>query len=212
MPLSVIGAGFGRTGTSSLKGALEQMGVGRCYHMIEVFPNPEGPVFWERVADGKAFDWEEIFAPFSATVDWPACRYYRELMARYPEAKVILTERDPEKWYRSCQDTIFSDAHYDELKGSPFEGMIQKIVYGAFDGRRHDHDHVIDVYLRHNEEVKRTVPAERLLVYEVSQGWAPLAEFLGLTAPDAPFPVFNTSEDFNSHVGLPRPGLQGLLS
>jgi len=204
MPLSVIGAGFGRTGTSSLKVALEQLGIGRCYHMIEVFPNPAAPAFWERVADGEPFRWEEIFEGFSATVDWPAGAYYRELMDYYPEAKVILTERDPEKWYRSCQDTILSPSHFEELKGTPFEGMIRKIVFATFQGNIHDHDHLIDIYTRHNAEVRRVVPAERLLVYRVSEGWAPLCEFLDLPIPDAPFPHVNTTEEFTGHEAMPR--------
>ena len=203
MSLSVIGAGFGRTGTSSLKIALEQMGVGRCYHMIEVFPNPAAPAFWERVAESEPFEWEEIFAPFAATVDWPGCKFYWELAHHYPDAKVILTERDPERWYKSCQETIFSDAHFEELRGSPFEGMIKKIVYDTFDGRRHDKDHVIGVYKRHNAEVRKAIPPERLLVYQVSEGWEPLSKFLGLPIPDMPFPVVNTSEDFNNRTGLP---------
>ncbi|MDE2487101.1 MAG: sulfotransferase family protein, partial [Alphaproteobacteria bacterium] len=107
MTLKVIGAGYGRTGTMSLKLALEQLGFGPCYHMVEVFKNPQAPAWWLEAADGRP-DWAKIFNGYSATVDWPSATFYRELAEAYPDAKVILTERDPEAWFRSTQATIFA--------------------------------------------------------------------------------------------------------
>ena len=107
MALSVIGAGFGRTGTLSLRIALERLGLGPCYHMLEVFEHPEHIEVWNRAADGREVDWEALFRGYRSAVDWPVCAFYQELASRYPEAKVILTVRDPERWYRSAVDTIF---------------------------------------------------------------------------------------------------------
>ena len=199
MTISVIGAGFGRTGTLSLKLALERLGVGRCYHMMEVFQIPAAPDLWRAAADAPPGDWETIFDGFSATVDWPGATFYRQLADHYPEAKVILTHRDPDAWFRSTQATIFAnDLGGDEE--TPFSRMIKAVIGRLFDGRLHDRDHVIDVYRRHNDEVRRVIPAERLLVYEVSEGWAPLCDFLGLPEPDGPMPKVNSTEEFVGRV------------
>ena len=108
MTLDVIGAGFGRTGTMSLKVALEELGFGPCYHMSEVFAHPEHVELWRAAAQGKEVDWEQIFGGYRATVDWPACSFYGELMEKYPDAKVILTVRDPQRWYESAYNTIYT--------------------------------------------------------------------------------------------------------
>ena len=205
MTISVIGAGFGRTGTMSLKLALEQLGVGRCYHMVEVFQRPEAPEQWRLAAESTPGDWETIFAGYSATVDWPGATFYREMAAHYPKAKVILTHRDPEAWFKSTQATIFAN----DLGGgedTPFARMAEAVIGRLFDQRLHDRDHVIDVYLRHNAEVRRVIPPERLLVYEVAQGWAPLCDFLDLPRPDGSMPKVNSTEEFVGRMGrLPKP-------
>jgi hypothetical protein len=198
MTLKVIGAGFGRTGTLSLKLALDQLGFGPCYHMTEVFKNPTAIQWWIDAADGRP-DWEKIFEGYISTVDWPNATFYAELAAYYPEAKVILTERDAEAWFKSTQATIFPKDLLDDA-GDPFERMITKVIGGLFDGRMRDHDHVIDVYRRHNAKVRQTISAERLLVYEVAQGWEPLCAFLGMPVPDAPMPKVNSTEEFGAHV------------
>lgn len=204
MTLKVIGAGFGRTGTLSLKLALEQLGFGPCYHMMEVFKNPQAPQWWVDAADGKP-DWEKIFAGYNSTVDWPNATFYAELADRYPNAKVILTERDPEAWFRSTQATIFPNAEPPDTP-EPFAQMFRKVIGRLFDQRMADHDHVIDVYLRHNAEVRRCIPAERLLVYEVAQGWAPLCAFLGVPVPDGPMPQVNSTDEFRARRrGEPLP-------
>jgi hypothetical protein len=203
MTLKVIGAGFGRTGTLSLKLALEQLGFGPCYHMVEVFKNPQAPQWWVDAADGRP-DWATIFGGYNATVDWPNATFYAELAEAYPEAKVILTERDPEAWFASTQATIFP---YDEPPNddAPFNQMFRKVIGALFDYRMRDHDHVIDVYLRHNAEVRRRIPPERLLVYEVAQGWAPLCAFLDVPVPEAPMPAVNTTEQFRAMRRMDQP-------
>jgi hypothetical protein len=210
MALSVIGAGFGRTGTMSLKLALEALGLGRCYHMTEVFPNPEAPGLWNRAAAGTLGDWDEIFGDYGATTDWPACTFYRELADRYPEAKVVLSVRDPGKWFDSTQATIFADSTSAMIQGSPVVSLMEKIVWKHFDGRIHDREHCIAVYERHNAEVKAAISPERLLVYDPAEGWAPLCAFLGLPVPDFPMPKANSREEFHTehvpeavkHLGL----------
>jgi len=193
MTLKVIGAGFGRTGTMTLKVALEQIGFGPCYHMVEVFKNGAYQD-WIDAADGKP-DWPKIFEGYNATVDWPNATFYAELADFYPDAKVILTERDPEAWFKSTQATIFKGMNSRDTQ-VPFELMAQKVVGRLFDQRLHDHDHVIEVFKRHNAEVRKRIPANRLLVYEVAQGWEPLCKFLGVPVPSTPMPKTNTTEEF----------------
>lgn len=198
MPLSVIGAGFGRTGTLSLKLALEQLGFGPCYHMVEVFKDPKAPGRWESAADGQPSDWEEIFAGYASTVDWPAATFYKELADAYPDAKVILTVRDPEAWFASTQATIFARP-FQSGPDEAWSRMAVKVVADLFDRRMNDKQKLIDTYNRHNETVQRVIPAERLLVYEVSEGWEPLCRFLGVPVPHEPMPRVNSTEEFRQH-------------
>jgi Sulfotransferase domain len=208
--VKVIGAGFGRTGTWSLKAALEELGFGPCYHMTEVFTHPEHAAFWGSAWRGEPADWEGVLGGYEATVDWPACTFYEELMERHPEAKVLLSVRDPEPWYESTRSTIYELSML--LESSPIArlifGLISLLVFGGFaggrtsivndmiwqgtfDGRFEDKAYAIEVFERHIEEVKRRVPSERLLVYEVTEGWVPLCEFLGVPEPEETFPHLN---------------------
>jgi hypothetical protein len=193
MGLKVIGAGFGRTGTLSLKLALEQLGLGPCYHMVEVLKNPAAPAWWEAAADGGPVDWDRVFEGYRATVDWPSVTFYRELADAYPEAKVILTERDPEAWFASTQATIFRMPFDGD---DPFARMARKVIGDLFPKGLHDKDTVIEVYKRHNATVRETIAPERLLAYDVAQGWAPLCAFLGAEPPSGPMPKVNSTEDF----------------
>jgi hypothetical protein len=193
MPLKVIGAGFGRTGTLSLKLALEQLGFGPCYHMVEVFKH-DAASLWVDASEGRP-DWERIFDGYNSTVDWPSATYWRELAEAYPDAKVILTERDAEAWFASTQATIFPHETPPD-DDVPFNRMFRQVIGRLFDQRMREHDHVIDVYRRHNAEVKASLPPERLLVYEVAQGWGPLCEFLDVPVPAEPMPNVNTTEEF----------------
>jgi hypothetical protein len=194
----VIGAGFGRTGTLSLKLALERLGFGPCYHMVEVFKNPTAIDCWIDAADGKP-DWETVFSGYRACVDWPAATFWQALASTYPAAKVILTTRDAEAWFASTQATIFPRATPPDTD-VPFDLMFRKVIGALFDQRMRERDHVIDVFNRHNTEVVRRIAPGRLLVYEVSQGWAPLCAFLGVGIPDEPMPKANTTEEFQRHV------------
>lgn len=208
MTLSIIGAGFGRTGTLSLKLALEQLGFGRCYHMTEVFSLPAAPGQFERAAMGEPVDWDEVFKGYGATVDWPACAFYHELAAAYPAAKVILTVRDAESWFRSTQETIFEGLE-EMVKdtASPWARMAKRVIYDRFDGRIHDRATCIAVFEAHNAAVKAAFPKERLLVYEAREGWGPLCAFLGEAVPATPFPKVNTREDFRKMLAsVGRPG------
>ncbi|MGH6899218.1 MAG: sulfotransferase family protein [Geminicoccaceae bacterium] len=200
MTLAVIGAGFGRTGTLSLKGALERLGFGPCYHMIELIEHPEHANFWQRAATGGAVDWDEILCGYRAAVDWPACNFYRPLAARYPGAKVILTLRDPGRWYESARQTIFPRITRPVAEDDPAwtRAQMQRkvVIEQAFGGDIMSRDHVLRVFRRHIEEVQRAIPPARLLAYRVADGWEPLCRFLEQPIPDEPFPQVNASEDF----------------
>jgi hypothetical protein len=205
MSLDVIGAGFGRTGTMSLKLALEQLGFAPCYHMVEVFEHPEHAPVWHDAAEGKPTDWHGLLGPYRAAVDWPVCHFWRELAEAFPDAKFLLTERDPESWYRSMSQTIFEFMrHRSEMIADPVRGpqarMSRLIVEEKTFAGHTDHDYTIAVYKAHNEAVKRGLPPERLLVYDVGQGWQPLCEFLGVAVPDAPFPRTNSSDEFRARI------------
>lgn len=208
--MKVIGAGFGRTGTTSLKAALEELGFGPCYHMTEVFAHPEHAKLWQAAWRGEPVDWDGFLGGYEAAVDWPACTFYKELMQRYQDAKVLLSVRDPERWYESTQNTIYElSMAFDRsriFRGifglisffvfGGFAGnrssVVNDIVWqGTFDGRFEDKAYAIEVFERHNEEVKRRVPPERLLVYEVKEGWGPLCKFLDVPEPEGPFPHLN---------------------
>ncbi|HEY6455538.1 MAG TPA: sulfotransferase [Steroidobacteraceae bacterium] len=195
MPLEVIGAGLGRTGTVSLKLALEQLGFGPCYHMTELLMHPDHAAGWVRAADGHP-DWEGIFSGYAATVDYPGCSFWRELARRYPSAKVLLSVRDPDQWFESTQATIFSDASSATLNASPLRGFFEKTVWRDLSDRVHDRAFMVELFRRHNAEVERTIPKERLLVYNVTQGWTPLCNFLGAPIPDNPFPCTNSRDEY----------------
>jgi hypothetical protein len=210
MALKVIGAGLGRTGTLTLKTALEMLGLGPCHHMVEVFGNAETQVpLWNRVADGEPVDWDEVFAGYNATVDWPGCHFYAQLAARYPDAKVILSKRDPERWYESISETILTSMKQMGLTDGPapkdhpmhFGGVIIPEKTFGFDFSR---DNVIAAFERHNAEVVATIPPERLLVFEAAHGWEPLCAFLGVPVPEEPFPRTNSREEFWEHVTKAR--------
>ena len=194
MALRIIGAGLGRTGTMSMKLALEQLGVGRCYHMAELIADFSRLPLWLGAADG-APDWEAVFAGFTATVDYPGCTYWRELAVFYPDAKVLLTVRDPDEWFDSTQATIFSPPMRARIAASPMEGFFQKAVLRDFADRIDDRAFMTDAFERHNAAVRSAVSPERLLVHEVGEGWPRLCEFLGVPVPAAPFPRVNSREE-----------------
>ena len=206
--MKLIGAGFGRTGTKSLKTALEQIGYGPCYHMAEVFnqdKNPDHLYRWHDISQGKSVDWQDLFHAYQATVDWPAATFYRELMAVFPEAKVLLSVRDPDRWYQSAMSTIFVRHDISGVDMTVFRQMTDNIIFnGTFQGRYNDRNYAISVFLNHIEQVKQTVPGDRLLVYDVRQGWEPLCRFLEIPVPETPFPRENTTEDWNERFNISK--------
>jgi hypothetical protein len=206
MSLQIIGAGFGRTGTLSVKLALEQLGFGPCYHMMEVFHRPPHIELWNRARRGEKVDWEALFAGFTSAVDWPAAYFWRELVQVYPQARVLLTVRDPDAWYESARETVLrvdpSIATTDV--GRAQLAMAGRIVSeGTFGGRVDDRAHCIDVYLRHNTQVQRAL-GERVLTYDVADGWGPLCAWLGVAVPDGPFPRTNSTAEFQQRLGLEK--------
>jgi hypothetical protein len=204
--MQVIGAGFGRTGTLSLKAALEALGFGPCYHMAEVRTHPEHIALWQAAGEGQAIDWDTLFAGYAAAVDWPACTFYEQLMRLYPEAKVVLTVREPERWYESAQTTIYEiSGPHAAAAGSPMPTaqlhMIDTIIWqGTFGGRFEDKQHAIAVFEKNIQEVKERVPRERLLVFDVREGWAPLCRFLQVPLPEGPFPRLNEAQEFRQRM------------
>ena len=208
MTLKVIGAGFGRTGTLSLKSALDELGLGPCYHMVETHAHPEHDAMWLALANGEASDWRPMLNGYASTVDWPTTYFWRDLAAANPNAKIILTLRDPDAWYRSAAATIFARMlEFEALRSDPAAvvdearrrhmEMVNTIVEKTFGGSL-DKAHAIQVFNAHNEGVRRSVPSERLLVYEPGEGWEPLCDFLGLPVPATPYPKVNTTGDFVS--------------
>jgi len=216
MSIKVIGAGFGRTGTLSLKAALEELGYDKCYHMVEAFRHHHHVDYWKRAYRKQTVDWNELFNGYQSIVDFPGCLYYEELMGFYPDAKVVLTYRDPVSWYESAYSTILTirpraDQLLKLLTRYPFSSKARNILHTGllnrttierelFKGQVGNRELVIDVFNKHLDEVKSRVPAERLLVYQVAEGWEPLCDFLGVPVPDRPFPQSNKRTDFDSDL------------
>ena len=208
MSLKVVGAGFGRTGTLSLKVALERIGFGPCYHMVEVFPRPEHVAMWHRLAFEQSMDWDEIFRGFGATVDWPAARWWREIAAHFPDAKVLLSVRDPEAWYKSVTDTIYQPMKSPAPDGVPELVRLQSemarkaILDETFDNRFEDKAHAIEVFRKHNQAVRDAIDPARLLVFDVREGWGPLCRFIEVPIPDEPFPRLNDTATFQAMMRM----------
>lgn len=205
MNLKVIGAGFGRTGTHSLKIALEMLGFAPCYHMVEVFSHPGHSESWEAAARGESIDWEWLIGAYKAAVDWPSAYFWRELWAKNPDAKIILTERPAEAWYKSFSSTILEfmqrgDAGITDPILLAQRKMGRFLLNQTLFGGRFEKDHVIDVYKKSNEAVRREVPKDKLLVFDAPDGWAPLCAFLGVAVPETPYPLTNTTEEFRNRA------------
>ncbi len=203
MTIKVIGAGYGRNGTLSLKQALETLGFTRCYHMMELDLEKDQDLAWSALSQGESVDFDRLFEGYQASVDWPSCNFWQQQLAWYPDALVILSERDPEQWYSSIMNTIYPSSvaarEFDHPEAQRRSKMVFEVIWdGLFDGRLEDKDHVIGLYQAHNQNVKDTVPSDKLLVFESSQGWAALCEFLAVPVPDEAYPRVNTTEDFQT--------------
>jgi len=192
--LTVIGVGLGRTGTYSLKLALEQLGVGRCYHMREVLGEPTRAQQWTAAAEGQP-DWDAIFDGYAATTDYPACTFWREITQYYPQAKVLLSIRDPDEWFDSTHATIFSEAWNERCMASPFAEFFRRTVYDPILEHIDDRAFMTGFFRDHVAAVKASIPAERLLVYDVREGWEPLCEFFGLPVPADSFPRTHSRDE-----------------
>jgi hypothetical protein len=195
MALRVIGTGFGRTGTDSMREALNTLGFGPCHHMFEVNRDPEQKRLWRALAKGAAPDWERLFAGYASCVDFPSAVYWRELLAAYPDAKAILTWRPADDWWRSFERSIGAVMRDGADPDSVGVALVARQVFG---GRPLDRDHVVGVYEKHVAEVRATVPPDRLLVHELGDGWPPLCAHLGVPVPDRPYPHRNTAADFEA--------------
>jgi hypothetical protein len=193
--LKVIGSGLGRTGTASLKLALEQLGFGPCHHMKEVLDHPETVPLWVKAFEEKP-DWDAIFRGYGSAVDAPTCKFWRELSAYYPEAKVVHTARDPDEWFNSTQASVFAPDAFGLNPTPPYRRFFELNLRVYTEGGIHDRAFMTGHLRRHNAEVAQTIPKHRLLVYEIGQGWGPLCAFLGVPTPEAPFPLTNTREEY----------------
>lgn len=212
--MKVIGAGLPRTGTLSQKVALEMLGLGPCYHMVNVLMDLDLAKQWRAAMDGDA-DWDTTFEGFESTVDWPGSFFYKELVQRYPEAKVVLGTRDGESWARSMRETIWGVFYGDGLvrhlssaranvdpKWAGYIAMMTEMWQrsGLMEDENTSAEYMAKAMERYQEEVKQTVPSDRLLVWSVQEGWEPLCEFLEVPVPDAPFPRTNDAKEFGARL------------
>jgi Sulfotransferase domain len=201
--LEVVGAGVGRTGTHSLKVALEQLLGGTCHHMVEVFAHPDEVPVWIEAVDGQQVDWDALMAGYVAQVDWPGASFWPELTKANPDALVILSVRDPDLWFTSCSNTIFGGIGAMVELGDPWMTAMHRLMGRRFSDHVEDRDAMIAAYERHNEAVRAGVSPERLLEWTATDGWRPICERLGRAVPDRPFPCVNTTEEFRANVGMP---------
>jgi hypothetical protein len=205
MAIRVIGAGVGRTGTMSLKGALEMLLGEPCYHMLEVFSHPEHVDMWRRAGLGDAIEWPVLLDGYGATSDFPACLFWRELLELYPDAIVLLSTRsDTQTWWESASQTIFSPAVHEATAGMPeWAEMWRTVSAQRFTDRVDDESAAKAAYERHNAEVRKAVPASQLVDWQPSDGWAPICAALGLAVPAEPFPHANTRAELQAMIADP---------
>jgi hypothetical protein len=198
MALRVVGAGLGRTGTHSLKLALEQLLGGPCYHMVEVFGHPDDVPRWQRAVDGDPGPWEDIFREYSAAVDWPASAWWKAISEAYPDSIILLSTRSSaDAWYTSATATIFEimrrGGHADDAWNRMVTGMLHQFTPDV-----NDVTAAKAAYERHNADVRATAAPERLVEWQPGDGWEPLCAALDVPVPDAPFPHVNTTEEFQA--------------
>lgn len=196
--LEVIGAGFGRTGTHSLGLALEKLGLGPWYNTFEVFKNPGHQDIWRSALEGKRVDWDDIFSDYKSAVEWPTVTFFDQIIQQYPYARVILTMRDPDSWYESARGTIFEAGELNAHHPDPTKrkNLHYDIFEHTFGGRFWEKEHVLEVYRKHIEHVIEVVQGERLLKFDIKNGWEPLCSFLKKAVPDEPFPKVNERKEF----------------
>jgi hypothetical protein len=200
MGLSIIGVGFGRTGTTSLNMALEQLGFGPCHQMEEVFSNPQQLPKWETAVAGRSVDWDDVYAGYNSTVDWPGALFWEELADTYPAAKIILTTRPTESWWHSFSNTIMKawEIIPEMPKGHPRNVALlgKYVVLDKTFGGTIEKQAVTSIYDGHIQKVLSSFTGDRLLQFDVRDGWAPLCKFLNKPIPDGDFPKTNNPEQF----------------
>lgn len=211
--MKVIGSGFGRTGTSSMKKALEILGFGPCYHMYELQKKPHHIRHWYKLARGEDVDLDKIFGRYNSSLDFFACIYYKELFEKYPDAKVLHTVRDsPEKWYNSTMNTIYPAKDIIPRITKWLLPPVGRLMYAietliwerVFHNKFEDKEYAMKVYEDWTEEVKRSIPEDRLLIFNVKEGWGPLCKFLDVPEPDIPFPHINDTKSMNRNFKLAK--------
>ena len=197
MSLRLIGAGVGRTGTLSLRTALETLLGGHCYHMFEVREHRDHIPLWHAAARGVAINWRGLLDNYNAAVDWPASAFWPELAAAYPDAIILLSSRDAEGWWKSASETIFL-----AMQGmdNDWKHMIDAMFASRFTLNIHDKAAAIAAYEAHNRAVREHAPADRLVEWHPGDGWAPICQALALPIPDLPFPHVNSTEEFKAKV------------
>ncbi len=200
MPLKIVGSGLGRTGTKSMQTALNMLGFGPCHHMVEVFAHPESMQLWIDAAEGRP-DWDLIFKDYQSMVDYPGAAYWKQIADHFPQAKVLHTVRDPDKWWESTQATIFNPEGMARRRGT---SSVAERFFGSFMGplaaHLDDRAYMTDYFRKHTEAVKAAIAPERLLIYEVGEGWDRLCKFLGVPVPAEPYPSENSREEFVARV------------
>ena len=201
--LKVVGAGVGRTGTHSLKIALETLLGGTCHHMIEVFAHPDEVPVWTDAIDGRPVDWGKLMEGYTAQVDWPGASFWPELAAANPDALVILSTREPDSWFTSCSNTIFAGIDQMVAGGDEWMAAMVRLFGERFDDHITDRAAMTAAFERHNEKVRETIPAQRLLEWTAADGWEPICDRLGVAVPEEPFPVTNTTKEFREMIGMP---------
>ncbi len=207
MSLRVVGAGLGRTGTASLKQALERLLDGRCYHMFEVSENAGHDLLWHAAVRGEPVDWDGLVGAYAATVDWPACAFWRELADANPDAVVLLSRRDTaEQWWASMERTIVPTLQQPVPADRPdlarHREMVRELLSRTFTPDWSERDAAMAAYERHLDEVRSSVDRERLVEWRPGEGWEPLCSAIGVTIPQEPFPHENRREDFRARIGL----------
>jgi len=204
--LKAVGAGLGRTGSHSLKIALEMLLGGTCYHMVELFPRPEHVPLWHGAILGSPPEWDPMFEGFTAAVDWPAAALWKELSEAYPEALVILSVRSSgEAWWNSFSQTILPVMQRGPDPEMAAWYAMASDMLERLTPHYADKDACIAAYEAHNEAVRGAVPPERFLEWTPSDGWGPISAGLGLAVPDEPFPHVNTTDEFRAMTGLDQP-------
>ncbi len=204
MGLRMIGAGLGRTGTTSLKLALEELLGGPCYHMYEVRERPADPDVWGDAYEGQMPNWEAFFDDYLAAVDWPSAPFWRELSEAFPEAPILLSVRDSDSWWKSASNTIFIAVARYFAPDAPDDGWTRmgRGMMTRFTPAWQDEAAAKAAYEAYNDNVRAMAPADRLVEWRPGDGWEPICSALGLAVPDHPFPHANTTENARAELGL----------